>query len=207
MSYPPEPWHLRGRMYVSVFGVPVADLPPLPAALASLRPVRLGRRALVGAAWVDYEPGGVLSYRELLVSTLTRDGLRPRVTITGIWVDSVPSRDGGRALWGIPKELAAFELTGTDASAAAEGGPLATAVLRRRLLPFRVPVGFKVAQDLGGRPKTSPVRATARPGTARVTWDVAPGGPLGYLAGRRPLLSFAIGDFDMRFGAAAPAGA
>src|SRR4051794_26745003 len=105
--YPPEPWDLRGRLYLSVFAVPRSALSPLPAPLAAaVRPVPLGRHALVGAAWVRYEPGGVLHYQELLSAVLVHERGRPRVTVTEIWVDSTASRDGGRALWGIPKDLA-----------------------------------------------------------------------------------------------------
>src|SRR5439155_1733899 len=106
MAYPAEPWSLRGRMYVSVFVLPTADVPALPAELSgTVRVVRLGGRAVVGSAWVDYRPGGDLSYRELLAAVLVRVG-----------------------------------------------------------------------------------------------WAVEPGGPLAFLAGRRPLLSLVADDFRMRFG-------
>jgi hypothetical protein len=205
--YPPEPWALRGQLRVAVFLVPVADLPAIPAELATaVRVVRLGRRALVGAAWVVYEPGGVLSYHELLASVLMRDGLRPRVTITDIWVDSVASRDGGRALWGIPKDLARFAFTsdsaGEHASAERDGGCLAEATVRRGVrLPGRWPFGFRVTQSLDGRPKTSRVRATARLLLGRSQWTVPADSPLHYLAGRRPLLTATAADFRMSFGA------
>jgi Acetoacetate decarboxylase (ADC) len=201
--YPPEPWALRGQLRVAVFLVPLRDLPPVPPELApAVRVVRLGRRAVVGAAWVVYEPGGVLAYRELLSSVLMRDGLRPRVTITDIWVDSVASRDGGRALWGIPKDLARFDFTGEHLSAELDTGPLAEATVRRGVrLPGRWPIGFRVTQSLHGRPKTSRVRATARLCLGRSQWTVPAGGPLRYLAGRRPLLTATAADFRMAFGA------
>jgi hypothetical protein len=200
--YPPEPWALRGQLRVAVFLVPVADLPAIPAELATaVRVVRLGRRAVVGAAWVVYEPGGVLSYHELLASVLMRDGLRPRVTITDIWVDSVASRDGGRALWGIPKDLARFDFAGEHVSAELDTGPLAEATVRRGVrLPGRWPVGFRVTQSLDGQPKTSRVRATARLLLGRSQWTVPADGPLRYLAGRRPLLTATAADFRMSFG-------
>lgn len=205
MSYPPSPWSLRGRMHVSVWALPVADVPALPPELAgAVRVLRLGGRAFVGTAWVDYQPGGDLSYHELLSAVLTRASWRPRVTITHIWVDSVASRDGGRALWGIPKDLADFSLpaAGTATAATAEG-LIASAVLPRGGgLPVRLPAGFRVVQALAGRPRTTAVRSTARYGPARVGWTIAPDGPLRFLAGRRPLLSFVAAGFRMRFGAA-----
>jgi hypothetical protein len=237
-------------MHVSVWSVPVADLPALPPELhGAVRVLRLGRRAFVGTAWVDYRPGGDLSYRELLSAVLVRAGWRPRVTITHIWVDSVASRDGGRELWGIPKDLAELHLPGAGtastvtssgsesavtssgsesaatrsgtesavtssgtasavtssgtASAATAAGPIASAVLPRGDgLPPRLPVGFRVVQALDGRPCTTVVRSRARYGPAKLAWTIAPDGPLRFLAGRRPLLSFVAGDFRMRFGSA-----
>lgn len=94
-------------MYLSVWAVRCGSLPALPPELAGVvRPVTLAGRGLVGAAWVRYQPGGVLAYNELLAATLIRRGARVGTSITAIWVDSVASRDGGRELWGIPKDLA-----------------------------------------------------------------------------------------------------
>ena len=172
--YPPQPWDLRGQLYLSVFAVPRTDLPALPAALAAtVRPVPFGRHALVGAAWVRYEPGGVLHYRELLSAVLVHEGRRPRVSITDIWVDSVESRDGGRALWGIPKDLAELELRTSpagDVVAAAGTGPepgdrpapIGAASLRPGLrLPGRWPTPLSVAQELAGAVVRTRVRGSA----------------------------------------------
>jgi hypothetical protein len=200
MAYPPAPWSLRGRMYVSVFALRVRDLPPIPSELdGAVRVVRIGRRAFVGAAWVDYQPGGDMAYHELLAAVLMRAGLRPRVTITHIWVDSDDSRDGGRQLWGIPKQLAAFDFSDALTGTAVLARDIASATVRRRR-GVRLPIGFRVTQVRDGKPLTTPVRSTASCGLARVAWEVDPGGPLGFLAGRRPLLSFAATDFRMTFG-------
>jgi hypothetical protein len=201
MGYPPQPWSLRGRMYVSVWVLPVAALPPLPPELAgAVRVLRLGSRAVLGTAWVDYRPGGDLSYRELLSAVLMRAGVRPRVTISHIWVDSPESRDGGRALWGIPKDLAEFTLTDAEATATADAGPIAEAGLSGAKPLLRLPIGFTCTQARAGAALSTPVRSTARCGPARVRWHIAPDGPLGFLAGRRPLLSLVADDFRMRFG-------
>jgi hypothetical protein len=203
-QYPPEPWSLRGRLRVAVWLLPVRELPVLPPEVSgAARVVRLFGRGVVGAAWVEYEPGGVLTYQELLAAVLVRAGLRPRVTITHIWVDSVPSRDGGRALWGIPKDLAELEIADTRATALRAGGPLAAAtLLAGPRLPFRWPVGFRVLQSLHSGPKTSRVRASGRIAYDRSQWTVPAGGPLGFLAGRRPMLTVALREFRMLFGSA-----
>lgn len=70
-GYPPEPWELRGQMHLTAWRVPLSRLPRLSV---GLRPVRAGGAALVATAWVIYEPGGVLSYRELLVAVCRAPG-------------------------------------------------------------------------------------------------------------------------------------
>ncbi|MDQ7906258.1 acetoacetate decarboxylase family protein [Phytohabitans sp. ZYX-F-186] len=202
MSYPPEPWHLRGQMYVSVWPVPRAHLPPLPAVLAAeVRPLTVAGRGLVGTAWVDYGPGGVLTYRELLSAVLVRRAGRPLVSIVDIWVDSPASRDGGRALWGIPKELAELDFRATGGGLDARATAIAGAwLVDGPRLPGRWPARFSVVQALGERTRTTPVRARAAARLARAGWRVEPDGPLAYLAGRRPWLTLALRDFRMVFG-------
>ena len=211
--YPAEPWDLRGQMFLSVFAVPRAALAALPQPLAqTVRPVSLGGRVLVGAAWVRYEPGGVLDYQELLAAVLVSEGARPRVSITEIWVDSVASRDGGRELWGIPKDLAELTLragaSGRTVAAAHTGpepgstpAPIASASLRPGWrLPGRWPAPLSVAQARDGAVKRTRVRGRTGLRLGGSTWRIDKLGPLGYLAGRRPLLTVELTDFRLRFG-------
>ncbi|WP_308431733.1 acetoacetate decarboxylase family protein [Amycolatopsis acidiphila] len=65
-----------------------------------MRPVTVLGRAVVATAFVDYLPGGLLPYHELLAAVVVRRGRRLGLTITDIWVDSPASRAGGRELWG-----------------------------------------------------------------------------------------------------------
>ncbi|MFD3679316.1 acetoacetate decarboxylase family protein [Streptomyces sp. NPDC058613] len=201
-TYPPEPWHLAGQMYLSLWSVPRRALPPLPA---GLRPLTLAGRAMMGGAWVVYENDSVLHYSELLSAVLVRDGRRPRVTITDIWVDSGPSREGGRELWGIPKEMAVFDIRrdqGFEAGATAGPSVLGRASFRARLsLPGRWPVSYHVVQTLDGRLKTSPVRSRGAIALAKGDWEIPPGSELGIPA-RRPLLSLILRDFGLSFGSA-----
>ena len=225
-GYPPEPWDLRGRMYVSFWLVPADGLPEaVTAALPTgARPVLVRSKAVIGTAWVVYGPGGVLQYNEVMSTLLVRYGRRLMPTVTHIWVDSETSRDGGRELWGIPKELAAFRVPASGEAAAelyADTGPTAGAgsygvgyyearadgrafaagtVGRGLTLPGRWPVSFQVVQDAGGFPRVSPVQIRGRLGVHRATWTPDPRGPLGFLAGRRPFLTLGLADFEMRFG-------
>ncbi len=200
MTYPPEPWDLRGRLHLTVWHVPVTALPALPP---GVRPVRLGAAALVGTAWVDYRPGGVLSYQELLAAVLVRGrGAHPEVSITNIWVDSDASRRGGRALWGIPKQLAIFDFDGPRFAATQPGGaPIAHGTVRPGVaVPGRWPARYTVVQASEGALARTPVRSTAGLRHARARWEFAADGPLGWLAAARPLVSVSLADFRLRFG-------
>lgn len=195
MTYPPEPWSLRGDLHLSVWLLrgPVADVPE------GTRVVRVGPWRIVGTAWVDYQPGSVLTYRELMSTVLVRKGLRLYPSITHIWVDSPESRDGGRELWGIPKELAEFEVHGPEWTAEGIGRARVRPGVR---LPGRLPVAFRVAQVLAGKLKLSRVRSVAGLRPTRIDWAVESSGPLAFLEGRSPVLGLSLTDFAMSFGEA-----
>lgn len=181
----------------------------------SLFPVRSGTPSrpagLYGAAFVEYGEGSVLCYRELLVARLVRDGGVPRVHITDIWVDSVPSRDGGRSLWAIPKELADLHVSSRHAGPAvrvawdANINASAIAAARftgSRLSLLRTPFRFTVLQEReDGTAVRTAVSGTARNLPALGRWDFGADGPLAWLHGRTPVGSFHLGDFRMTFGA------
>jgi hypothetical protein len=237
-AYPPEPWYLGGSMLVSVFAVPAETLPPEFALPQGRRALRIGSCVIVGVAAVQYLPGGVLEYDELLVAvpSLGRGGLR--VTIPQIWVDSPASRLGGRELWGIPKQLARFtrragpggrtrfamhtvpvaradSATGSgngtrnrNGSTSGHGhgnhGNKPTAALQARrglpLVPGMRQLALPILQQLDGRVILSHNRVVGRMSGLRASWRFAADGPLGHLAGRRPLLSVALHDAAIIFG-------
>lgn len=192
MPFPSPPWQLRATFWLSVFAVSSGTSERGPG--------------LYGAAFVDYAPGGDLSYRELLVSRLVADGPVPTVTVTDIWVDSPESLEGGRALWAIPKSRASFDLDAggrslrrVTASAADEGGtPLAVATGRALTAATpRVPLVLDVRQHRrDGRPVVARARGRGRVAPARVRWDFGDG-PLAWLGGRVPVVSVRLSDVDL----------
>ncbi|MCY7413061.1 MAG: acetoacetate decarboxylase family protein [Salinibacterium sp.] len=218
-AYPSEPWHLAGSLLVSVFLVPPDALPVI-VIPDGRRPLRWGRRVIVGAAFVHYVPPGVLEYDEFLVAvpSFGRGGLR--VTITQIWVDSAASVAGGRELWGIPKQLAQFGRTQTLADVATRSvtssGDTATASMTlppastpvasiearygRALFPGMPRLPLPTLQALDGRRILSHNRVIGRIGALRAAWTFDPAGQLGYLSGRRPFLSIAIRHAAIIFG-------
>lgn len=210
-GYPPEPWHLRGRLLVSVLRVPRADVPRLDAALPpGHRPVLLGGDVVLGLALAEYGPGGQVVYDELLTAVLARPqgAVAARVTIPRIWVTTATSVTGGRELWAIPKDRGTVVRHATDtavhADVTAGGAPVAglTARIGRRLLPGRAPLPLTTAQrglaGVGG--VVAHNRVTAEVRAMRARWRIDPGGALAFLAGRRPLLSVALTGATVVFG-------
>jgi len=196
VTYPPEPWDLHGHAHVGVWLVPRHQAPP--PHHPGTRQIRLFGRVVVAAAFFRYDRPSPLTYDEIMATQLVRDGWRPRVSITHIWVDSPASMAGGRELWAIPKDLAEFERVTNRAYTANRIGTLTIARLRR--LPFRLPLGFRIAQDRDGELLTSPVSGSARLGVGTGFWTFDPDGPLAFLGGRKPLLTLAVEQFRLRFG-------
>jgi hypothetical protein len=210
VSYPPEPWQLGGVMHVSVWRVPPSDLPAsLDAALpGGTEPLFVAGQALVGVAFVRYEPGSVLSYDELLSAVLVHRGRRPRITIPDIWVDHPASVAGGRELWGIPKALADFQREaggrgGLHLSASADGQRLAELQVRPGArIPGWRRLPLPTAQRLDGVETVTRVQSLARVRLARTSWHFPVGSPLRYLEGRRPISSTVLEEMSIAFGTA-----
>ncbi|MGV9193975.1 hypothetical protein ACQ143_06485 [Microbacterium sp. MC2] len=135
-GYPPEPWRLRGDFVVSVFLVPVRELPRAVAEHAPVgaRPVTIAGRAVVGVTGVRYTPAGQLAYDELLVALpVWRGRGRVAVTIPWIRVTTAVSRDGGRAL--SAKRACSHPSTRCVAGRAAERGQCDHRTRRRGVRP------------------------------------------------------------------------
>jgi hypothetical protein len=196
VPFPSPPWSMQGHMWLSVF--PVRDGTPE-------RPP-----GLYGAGFVEYVEGSALTYRELLVARLVRDGAVPRVHVTDMWVDSEASRDGGRSLWAIPKELAELHVrsrgvgpaTRASCDANINGSPVAAARFTGPRVPsVRTPFRFTVGQEReDGTPVVTPVSGSSRNLLVHGQWDFGARGPLSWLHGRRPVASFVLGDFRLTFG-------
>lgn len=198
--YPAEPWELHGHNVVGIWFLPKQSAPPPP--VGGTRSIGLFGRRVVAAGFFVYEEPSPLTYAEVMATVLVRKGLRPRVSITHIWVDSPASRRGGRELWGIPKDLAAFDVDGTRHYAAQGIGSVRVDRVRRA--PWRLPLAFRIAQDHVGRLLVSPVRGTIRPALVRACWRFEADGPLAFLAGREPVLSLAALPFHLVFGRHGP---
>lgn len=201
MPYPPAPWNLHGQLWLSLFRVREGDHPDR-------------EPGVYGAALVSYQAPSPLTYSELLVARpVKRTGVR-RVNITDIWVDSPDSLEGGRALWAIPKDLCAFELTTTGGrvqrtswTTTLDGAPIASARFTdvTSSIP-RTPFRGSTWQQRTEHPARTDrevvahISGSARSFPAHGSWDFHASGPLAWLAGKRPLMSFRMTDFQMLFG-------
>jgi hypothetical protein len=198
VPFPSPPWKLNAQMWLSVFLVRAsgaADRPP----------------GVYGAAFVDYGPGSPLTYHELLVARLVRDGLVRRVRITDIWVDSAESMAGGRSLWAIPKQPAELPLshrrlgpaTRTSFSGTTKDHPIANATFTA--LPgaarVRLPFAATTSQEReDGTTVVTPLSGSGRSVPCLGSWDFDADGPLGFLHGRRPAASLRVRDVRLSFG-------
>ncbi|MER7479232.1 acetoacetate decarboxylase family protein [Streptomyces sp. NPDC126510] len=201
VPFPPSPWHLTGDMIVSLWRVPVGELPPWPLPPRA-RPWIVRRRATLVSFWVDYRPGGVLTYREFLIALVVRHGHGLAAGTVAAWVDDERSLAGGRALWGIPKERGAITFRadgrGVRGELTAPGAPAAARLTYRDVLrlPCRLPArGHLVQQASDGAECHVPMRISGRPAVGRGRVTTGPEGPLSVLGRHRPLFSLALRDF------------
>jgi hypothetical protein len=196
MPFPSPPWHMRAQLWLSVFRATDTGREDRPAGIHCV-------------GFASYEEGSPLTYRELVVARVL-DARRRTVRVTDIWVDSEESLRGGRSLWAIPKELACLDLEDsglgpavhTRLAAAAGGEEIATGefVSVPRAALVRTPYSALTSQLRDGGTVLTPLRGSAKGVPALATWQFAAGGPLGYLRGRRPLVSFRLRDVRLTFG-------
>jgi hypothetical protein len=105
----PAPWELAASGYILVLRLPERLLDTQSFTPEELRPFRVGRYAY--AMFVDYSSSPVGPYHELLFIPGAFRGVgQDHWSITKIYVSSPASMLNGRRNWGMPKELARFEV-------------------------------------------------------------------------------------------------
>lgn len=206
VSYPPEPWQLGGSMLMTLWRLPTTDVrrEAGPCVPEGVKLVTAGRHALVFTAFVRYTPGSVLSYDELLVAAVGRQGTRAVAVIPHIWVDSPESVAGGRELWNIPKGLATFEQTWENpivASATLEGRELASVRAAQGVrLPGWHRLPMPTAQRLDGHDAFAEVQSLGRLHLGSAAWTFADDSPLGFMRRGRPIATSVLRQMTIRFG-------
>lgn len=200
---PPAPWHLTGSGAILLYRF------PRPWALAhGLVPDAL-RGAFVGGVGavmlVDYSSSPVGPYCEaLFIPGLFRLDGRLAFSITRIVVSSEASVLGGRANWGLPKELAAFELNGERFSVRQAGGPLLEAELRGHgpylpLVTAWSPRPLLIAQWRDGRRFITELRGKGAVQFARLASLRADAAHFPDVSRFRPLLAVKVAGFALTF--------
>jgi hypothetical protein len=108
MSYPEAPWALRGASVQAFRFTPVSlarELVPRRWQIVAVVP----GKTLSALYCASYGPGSALEYHELIVApALARVGRHVGFCISHIYVDDSAASDGGRAIWGLPKQAADF---------------------------------------------------------------------------------------------------
>jgi hypothetical protein len=183
VSFPSPPWELRGQIWRSLF---YAAPPGAP-------------RGSYVAAYLELEAGSTVPHRALLLARREREGGHRRVTAIDGWADSPEAVEGSRALWGL--QVSPGELT-LDAgglgpvrraawSASTDGQPVASA-------QFADTSGVMVRAPLRTSVANARLRGTGRTVPSLASWEIEPGGPLGWLAGSQPVVSFRVRDARLR---------
>ena len=176
MDAPPGPWSLAGEFVVAVVRGRASGS-SLPAELH-----RVPGPGLLLAARYDESPVG--PYLELATSEPARLGTRVGMCVTTMVVTTPEARLGGRANWGLPKELGTLDWS-------SDGDARVVRWLERDVVVRATPIGpplptlvpFRTLQRRFDGPVASTARVSGRARTARVEVSVAPGDPWLPLAG------------------------
>ncbi len=203
INYPPAPWRLGGTGYMSMWQIPIKDLPiVLPPDVKPV--VRFGRTTVI-AGWMIYTPGSVLEYNELILIVEAKLNHRRVGSITHAWVDSPASLVGGSTLWGIPKQLGTFELsnnTSFEASATVNGQAIASFQFHPG---FTLPGWWRIPSPAAQWSESGAIQVTEGNLLARMQlgtgdWTIAAEGPLAFLSGHKPLLNLHLAQMAFSFG-------
>ena len=140
MTYPPPPWPMVGPVLIV----------PGP-----------GRALLLG----DWREGDGLQYSELatLHGPLVRRG-RPAFWVDTMHVDLTASREGGRRIWGVPKELATFAWRDAGCTVTDDDGVLAGLSWSAPQTSVPLPAWGFFAGDVDGPPRRARLAGTVRIG-------------------------------------------
>ena len=201
----PAPWHLTGSGLVVLFRVSRAEGLARELVPPHLRTrFRGGFSALMAVDYVQSEAG---PYRELLFIPGHFDfGGRSLYSITRIFVSTSQSVAGGRANWGIPKELADFEASRSGHSLTFEARVAGKSALRLAARAGRLsfPIHsalypFPLAHELDGRTFYTRLTASGWARRARLETLVGDGTLFPRLEGLAPFAAVSVDPFRMTF--------
>lgn len=208
----PAPWRLEGSGLILLLKSPAATSDPRWHAIPDTD--ELARPGIGLLMFVDYWRSEVGPYRELLfIPGRFQWGERRFLSVTRILVSTGESVAGGRANWGIPKELAEFRLSGEpggllDLSVSQGGQPVADIAWRGKgpALPVTtafVPAALRtLVQVLDGKQFRLAPSASGRISAARLDRLETNPALFPALDPRRVLTALSVPRFEMTFPAA-----
>lgn len=202
MRYPPPPWRLNGPCATVTGLMAVSVARPLVPADLDIIEVRPGL-TVAAILIADYQHRATFPYSELAVmpAIVRYRGVRGP-WISSIWVNSTPSLQGGREMWGLHKEHADFawrfgdqtEVTVVDADG--DVGTWSWSPPRRR---FPFPARFSGIGSVNGDRRRYRGQGVSR--LWRTPVELSPGadGAVRQVAAalQRPVSM--AGDLDLRF--------
>lgn len=200
MSYPPAPWSLQGYAYVTLQTIAVdraRRFVPSELEIVSVLP----GQTIGGVYLSSYQAGSVLQYNELIVvAALVRYRDKIGSWVSHIYVDNPDSVAGGREIWGLPKELAAFSWQGNEAGSVTvqKGSQLLCRLDYQEKLSF----WRQSISALSLSTRSRDLLAFEAQAAARFSWisarlDIPAGSPFAELGVGQPWLAIAGKELDL----------
>jgi hypothetical protein len=189
-KFPPAPWDLKGDFFAVGGLMPIERARPFVPADLEIVSVMPGM-TLGAIAAARYTEGSILTYSELVVvPALVRSGGKTGGWISHIYVDDETSVQGGRSIWGLPKELATFRWEKQVESRGADSTLLRVSQHGKLILDFwaaprwfAVPTAFDlpVISLVNGRPTPWHAALSARTQVTSFHLEIPPDAPFASL--------------------------
>jgi acetoacetate decarboxylase len=150
ISYPPAPWHLNGTALASFQAIDLAiarQFVPIDFDLVTVLPGKT-----LGCLYLSaYEQSSTLQYHELIVApALVRYQGKIGAWISHIYVDNPHSVEGGRNIWGLPKQMADFTWDDRQVTVSKDRNCLCRVDRSSLELPLSLWGNFKISGNVFG---------------------------------------------------------
>ncbi len=162
-QWPAAPWHLQGNALLWLYWQDADQARSLVPAAA--RVIRMLPGRTLGALYVArYQSGSTLEYSEMIVArALSWHRGHIGAWLPQLWVDDVRSRDGGRAIWGLPKQCADFRWSVQSLQIIADGMKLCELEWDRQPAGrWRLPLLAPITSLIAGRLHSTSITGSAR---------------------------------------------
>ncbi|MEB3830573.1 acetoacetate decarboxylase family protein [Phormidium sp. CCY1219] len=203
MTYPPPPWNLSGH---AVQTLHLIDTHRVRSRVpATLDIVEIWPGKTVGGVYLaEYGGDSILQYNELIVlGAIVRYGIEVGSWISHIYVDNPDSVEGGRGIWGLPKEMAEFTWEkGTRDRVRVSQGDRHLCSLDYNPNTFRLPLPFSIPNFslLESELLLFPGKFKSNLGLVDATLQVPPESPFSELKLEQPGFSLSCEDLHLLAG-------